>query len=122
MGSYMGRVLYRVLTGFVGRYTGTSERSLLRLAAFLALGLKSDFPLRTRFEGQKQAKDLVPTVGDFEAMLASWIFLGLAVPAAAQVNRSSHFLSRHAVDGSSRGLRCGGLDLPETLGSFTIPS
>ena len=58
--------------------------------------------------------------GDFEAMLASWIILGLAAPAAAQVNRSSHFLSKQAVDVSSQGLRCGGLDLPENLGAITI--
>ncbi|CAE7752761.1 Acp5 [Symbiodinium sp. CCMP2592] len=49
-------------------------------------------------------------------MLASWIILGLAAPAAAQVNRSSHFLSKQAVDVSSQGLRCGGLDLPENAG------
>ena len=73
-----------------------------------------------RFKGQAQAKDLVSTVGDFEVMLASWIILGLAAPAAVQVNRSSHFLSKQAVDVSSQGLRCGGLDLPENLGAITI--
>eukprot|EP00439_Symbiodinium_sp_Y106_P049957 s3064_g6.t1 len=49
-------------------------------------------------------------------MVASWHFLGLALPAAAQVNRSSHFLSRQSVDVSSNGVRCGGLDLPENAG------
>ncbi|CAE7569408.1 ACP5 [Symbiodinium sp. CCMP2592] len=49
-------------------------------------------------------------------MVASWLILGLALPTAAQVNRSSHFLSKQSVEVSSQGARCGGLDLPENAG------